>query len=125
MQAIDVLGDEQVEPSGTLQVDERAVTGIRARAPRGMLGAALPGFAPDARIGDVVADVAEPLGSRVPRPDPVGSTKVRNARLGADPGPGEDNDRSGRGEPAGNVVDGAHSSSQRWSVAMYASNRSR
>jgi hypothetical protein len=42
VQAIDVLRHQQVEVTGTLEVDEGPVPGIRFRSPRRVLNPALP-----------------------------------------------------------------------------------
>jgi hypothetical protein len=50
VQAVDVLRDERVQPSGAFQCRQRTMTGIRFRPPRRVIEALLPGQPADLRI---------------------------------------------------------------------------
>src|SRR5436190_2342179 len=106
VQPVDVLRHERVQFAAPLELDERAMTGVRPRVPCRMLDSALPRELPHLGIRHVVMDVGKLLGLRVLRPYTLRSAKIGNAGIGGDSRTGEDDDPRRLVYPAAGVRHG-------------------
>ncbi len=90
MQVVDVLRDAAIEPLQAVKIGDRVVRRIGHRRPdHGIDDATELPVRPSARHAGDEFRIAQLVGI-VPIPDAAGTTKVRNAGLGADSRPGED-----------------------------------
>ena len=62
-----------MQAAGALQVNQGRMAGTGLRGPRGVVETLLPGLDADLRIGEVGADVDEPLGRGILGPQAVGT----------------------------------------------------
>ena len=89
VQLVDVLGDERMQLAALLERHQRAVAGVRRRAPGRRIEARAPRGLAHLRLGEVVLDRRLLLGRRVPRPHAARAAEIGNARFGRDAGAGE------------------------------------
>ena len=101
MQAVDVLGDEALQPAPPLELREGEVPAVGGGGPSRVGHAPLPRLNAHGGVGQVGLDVGETLGGGVPGPDAVGSPEVRDPGLRRDAGAGEGHDVAGVTDPAG------------------------
>ena len=105
MEAVDVLRDQREHRAAALELDQRAMAGVRRGAPGRMLETALPGEPPHFGIRHVVLDVRKLLGFRILGPDTLRPAEVGNSGLGGNPGAGERDHTCRGGEPTADLVD--------------------
>ena len=104
VQAVDVLGDQRVEPAGPFELDEGAVTVVGLGRERRRRGARAPGPLPHRRVGEVVREVGGLLGRRVLGPEALRPAEVLDAAVGADARAGEHDDPLGLRQPAPDLL---------------------
>ena len=92
MQPVDVLRHQCVEATAALELDERAVPRVGLGVPQRRRESVLPGAPAMFGIGQVGLQRHRLLGLGVLRPQAVRSPEILNARIGRNPGAGQDED---------------------------------
>ena len=89
VQAVNVLGDQCVQPAAPLQFGQCTMAGIGRCGPRRMRKPRLPRQAAHFGIRCVITDVGHALGLGVERPHALGSAEIRNTGVGGNARAGE------------------------------------
>ena len=110
VEAVDVLGEDDDARESALERGDRLVGPVRPGAAAGALDGAevLPGRrrpSPERLAGEEHLD-REPLLRRVRLVEPADAPVGREAGVGGDPGPGDEEDGAGPAEDPGGGVDG-------------------
>ena len=95
VEAVDILGDQGVQPTGSLQVDEALMSDVGSGGIPDAAGHHLPVGPADLRVCQVHLQVGGLLGGRVQRPDALRSAEVGDAAVGRDARPGQHGDAVG------------------------------
>ena len=95
VEAVDVLGDQGVQPTGSLQVDKALMSDVGSGGVPDTAGHHLPVGAANLRVCQVHLQVGGLLGGRVQRPDALRSTEVGDAAVGRDARPSQHGDAVG------------------------------
>ena len=92
VQAVDVLGDDGVQPALALKLDEGEVAGVGLGRPRRRRQPVPPRQPAHVRVGEVVLERRRLLRRRVLRPHALRTAEVGDARVRRDAGAGEHGD---------------------------------
>src|SRR5207237_4758745 len=106
VQAVDVLGDEEMEAACNRQVGERSVARVRQGRPDELPGLAL--IAPVALARVLVGEELRERDGPVTLPAAAGRAEIGDARGGREAGAGEDDDPARLAPEGGKLVETRH-----------------
>ena len=95
MKAVSILRDQREHAPGVFEGSDRPVPGVGGKVLPKLPQTLAPCLHPDRPGGDVVADVGELSGIRVPGSHALRAAEIRTPRVGGDAGSGEEDHLAG------------------------------